>query len=60
MSLIMHRTGWSGGVIEATEMLCRHAVALDIIPVLPRLPIFDEVQVETSKITLYHGGDLIV
>jgi hypothetical protein len=60
MSLIMHRTGWSGGVIEATEMLCRQAVALDIIPVLPRLPIFDEVQVETSKITLYHGGDLIV
>jgi len=60
VALIMHRTGWSGGVIEATEMLCRQAVALDIIPVLPRLPIFDEVQAETSKITLYHGGELIV
>lgn len=57
VALVIHRVGWSGGVIEDFHAACQTAILNDILPVLPRLPVFDEVPVESNNTVLYSGGD---
>lgn len=59
-ALIVHRVGLSFGAIDLLEDLCKRAIREDIIPVLPRLPVFDEIPVEDSQNTLFSEGVLIV